>query len=309
MKLREDIDRFVNEYCKTVKQYSPNTIRNYSNVLGRFATFCESNRAEFTRDIDLNLVNKYRGVLDETITNRKEKTSQKTSGYQVVVIRSFLQFMTDQGYRVLNPRKLELPKAKERRVEFLSDNEVKEIVTYIFNDSTKGEIQRLRNRAIVLTIFGSGLRISELLNLKITDLRDEERQLVIQGKGGKVRTTYIAPASFESIIEYLKYRKDDNPYLFINHSKNQPRDAKEYKPLNPRSVQTMLKSAAENCDIHKKVTPHVLRHSFATKLLADGGDLRSIQTLLGHSNISTTQIYTHVTNQKTKDLHKRVFGN
>jgi site-specific recombinase XerD len=308
MTYMQDIEMYLVEYCTNTKQYSGNTIRNYRNVLERFGDFLAANRVFNTREIDLPIVNKYRAILIAKLTNRNEIMGQKSQAYQIVVVRSFLSYMTRAGYLVLNPEKIELPKAKQRRIEFLTDKEVASLINYISEDVSSGAIQRARNVAIILTIFGSGLRISELVGLKKQDIDDEKSRLIISGKGGKVRTTYIAPAALESIKKYLEMRKDSiNPYLFINHSKVANKTI-TFKPLTPRLIQIMLKRASHAIGIYKRVSPHTLRHSFATKLLMEGGDIRSVQQLLGHSNIATTQVYTHITDSRTRELHKKVFG-
>ena len=305
----QDMESYIEEYCRITKQYSENTTRNYRNTLTRFGQFLDERGIKYTREIDKQVVAKYREYLSAKITLRKESMSQRAQGYQVIVLRSFLSYLQKGGALVLNPDSLELPKTKMRRIEYLTDKEVEKIVTYLSSINELGEVQKLRNRAIILMIFGSGLRISELLNLKKFDLSEDDNRLVIQGKGGKVRSTFVAPASFEAVLEYLRARgRDDNPYLFINHSKNQPFNPTEFKPLSPRMAQLMLKSAASAVGIFKKITPHTLRHSFATKILLEGGDLRSVQILLGHTNLATTQIYTHVADTTIKDLHRRVFG-
>jgi site-specific recombinase XerD len=305
----EDVDNYVEEYCRVTKQYSDNTIRNYRNTLSRFGQYLDEQSIIHTKDIDQKVVSHYRDYLSRKVTNRKEAMSQRAQAYQVIVLRSFLTYLRKQGHLVLNPESLELPKTKMRRIEYLTDKEVQKIINFILHDTSSGELQRQRNRAIIVMTFGSGLRISELLALKKSDISEDDNRLVIQGKGGKVRSSFVSDSAFSAILEYLRARgKDDNPYLFINHSKNQPLLPNEYKPLTPRMVQLMLKSAASAVGIFKKISPHTLRHSFATKILLEGGDLRSVQVLLGHTNLSTTQIYTHLTDTTIRDLHKRVFG-
>jgi site-specific recombinase XerD len=310
MSFRRDMEDYL-LYCELTKQYSANTVRNYRNTLDRFARYLETLRIERTNQIDIDVVNGYRQFLNKQTTLRGEKMSLKAQAYQVVVLRSFLKFMLKSGSLVLNPDRLELPKTRMRRIEFLTDAEVHKLVVSIMNDTSNkiSEVQKKRNQAIILTIFGSGLRLSELLALKKAEISKDDNQLVIQGKGGKIRTAFLAPSSHEAIFEYLHSRgEDDNPWLFISFSKNRPKDPKKWKPLTPRMVQLMLQSYANRLGIYKHITPHTLRHSFATKILLEGGDLRSVQTLLGHSNLATTQIYTHITDWQIKELHTKVFG-
>jgi site-specific recombinase XerD len=303
---RQDIEDFL-LYCQLTKQYSQNTIRNYRNTLERMASFFELNHITHTNHIDLDAINKYRMWLNEHDTLRGDKMSLKAQAYQIVVLRSMLKFLIKHGALVLNPDRLELPKTRSRRIEFLTDIEINKLLVTIMNDTTVPEAQKKRNQAIVLTLFGSGLRLSELLGLKKVEVSAEDSQLIIQGKGGKVRTTFLAPSSHQAILEYLEVRgMDGNPYLFISHGKNKNQHV--FKPLTPRMVQMLIKKYATRLGIYKRITPHTFRHSFATKLLMQGGDLRSVQTLLGHSNISTTQIYTHISDQRIKELHSKVFG-
>lgn len=308
MNLRQDIEDFLT-YCLVVKQYSSNTVRNYRHTLERLAGFLESIKIRQTKEIDLLAINRYRQFLASQTSARREQLSLKSQAYQIVVLRSFLKYMLKQGQLVLNPDTLELPKTRMRRIEFLSEEEIKKLVQSIIQDQSVPELQRKRNRAIILTIFGSGLRLSELLQLKKTEVSGPDNRLIIQGKGGKVRTTFLAPFSRQAIDDYLQARQSDtNPYLFVAHNKNRPQNPRLQQPLTPRMVQMMLQKYANLSGIFKKITPHTLRHSFATKLLFEGGDLRSVQTLLGHSNISTTQIYTHVTDWQIQDIHTKVFG-
>jgi integrase/recombinase XerD len=307
---RQDIEDFL-LYCELTKQYSKNTIRNYRNTLERLADFLDQLKIERTNMIDMDVINAYRQYLNKKETLRKDKMSLKAQSYQIVVLRSFLKFMLKNGVMVLNPDSLELPKTRMRRIEYLTEKEVNSLVQFILTDPSKKtpEAAKKRNSALILCMFGSGLRLSEVLSLKKAEITDPDGQLVIEGKGGKIRSTYLAPVAIEAINEYLKVRgKDGNPFLFVSFSHNRDKNPKQYKPLTPRMVQMMLQSHASRIGIYKKITPHTLRHSFATKILFEGGDLRSVQTLLGHSSISTTQIYTHITDWQIKDLHSRVFG-
>jgi site-specific recombinase XerD len=356
MSFTRDMEDFL-LYCELTKQYSLNTVRNYRNTLERFKEFLDRKRIERTQDIDIDIINNYRQHLNRLTTIRKDKMSLKAQSYQIVVIRSFLKFMIKHGSVVLSPDKLELPKVRMQRIEYLTENEVQKLIAAILNDTHKiPDVQKKRNQAIILTMFGSGLRLSEMLALRKAEtgntdefelasmeesdevdfeeldaqefidrddiiidespvdketvkIDSEIQPLLIKGKGSKYRTTFLAPAAKEAIAEYLELRgQDENPYLFISFSKNRPKDPKDWKPLTPRMVQMVLQQYARRLGIYKHITPHTLRHSFATKILSEGGDLRSVQTLLGHSNLATTQIYTHITNLQIRDLHTKVFG-
>lgn len=309
MSLRRDIEDYL-LFCELTKQYSPNTVRNYRNTLERLVTFLESKRITHTKAIDMDVVNAYRLYLSKQTTIRGEPMSLKAQAYQIVVLRSFLKFMVKNGSLVLNPDSLELPKTRMRRIEFLNDTEVIKLSDGIINDPSKvPEVQKKRNQAIILTIFGSGLRLTELLSIKKNEIIEGENQILVTGKGGKHRMAYLAPAAHQAIQEYLQLRGDDhNPWLFISFSKNRPKNPSKIGHLSPRMVQLMLQNYAQRLGIYKKITPHTLRHSFATKVLLEGGDLRSVQQMLGHANLSTTQIYTHVTDWQIRDLHGKIFG-
>ncbi len=303
---RQDMEDFL-LWCQLTKQYSENTVRNYRNTLDRLARYLEQHNVQRTQQIDLDVINSYRMWLSEHDTLRGDKMSLKAQAYQMVVLRSFLKFMVKHGALVLNPDRLELPKTRSRRIEFLTDTEINKLILSVMNDTTIPEVQKKRNQAIILTMFGSGLRLSELLAMKKVEINNEDGQLQIDGKGGKVRTTFLASSSIEAILDYLRHRgSDENPYMFISHGKN--KNQHHYKPLTPRMVQMLIKKYANRLGIYKRITPHTFRHSFATKLLMQGGDLRSVQILLGHSNISTTQIYTHISDQRIKELHSKVFS-
>lgn len=309
MAFKNDIEDFL-LYCRLTKQYSENTVRNYTNTLARFYAFTQTHaKVTNTNDIDMLVINQYRSFLDESDTIRKEKMSPRAQAYQIIVLRSFLKFMGKNGVRVLNADRLELPKMRMRKVEFLTEMEIKKLINGIANDTTTVAVQKKRNMALILSIFGSGFRISELLSLRKAQIDPENLQIMIEGKGGKFRACFLSEDSLEAIASYLEARGDDsNPYLFISFSKNRKKDVSKVKPLTSRMVQMMIEKYAKRLGIYKKITPHTLRHSFATKLLMEGGDLRSVQTLLGHSNIATTQIYTHITDWQIQDLHAKVFG-
>ena len=313
MSFVRDVDDYL-LYCELTKQYAFNTVRNYRNTLERFGIWLEEQNVIFTKDIDMNVVNQYRLFLSKKESSRHKDMSPKAQGYQIVVLRSFLKFMLKSGAQVMSPDKLELPKSRMRKVEYLTEEEIKRLILAIMQDSNRiKEVQKKRNQALILCMFGSGLRLSEVLGLKKLEVNNPDGQLMIEGKGGKVRTTFLAPVAIESIKEYMQLRGEDfNPNLFISFSRNTPlpteRTAAKSKSISQRMVQMMIQKYANSIGIYKHITPHTLRHSFATKILFDGGDLRSVQILLGHSSISTTQIYTHITDNQIRDLHLKVFA-
>ncbi len=309
MGYKNDIEDFL-LYCEITKQYSPNTVRNYKNTLERFSQFLSTQtKVVNTNEVDIQVINKYRLYLSQHNTIRKDLMNPRAQSYQIIVIRSFLKFLLKSGVRVLSPERLELPKQRMRKIDFLTESEITKLISAIGNDITIPEIQKKRNKALILSIFGSGFRVSEVLSLRVDQIDPEQNQIMIQGKGGKIRPTFLSEDALEAIKEYLDVRvNEDNPWLFISFSKNRSKSKSKQTPLTPRLVQMLIQKYAQRLGIYKRITPHTLRHSFATKLLMEGGDLRSVQTLLGHSNLATTQIYTHVTDWQIKDLHSKVFS-
>jgi site-specific recombinase XerD len=330
----EDIEEFL-VYCEVIKQYAPNTTRNYKQTLNTCADFFLEKGVRQSEEISMKVIMEFRKHLNERESSRHANMAPRAQSYFVVVLRSMLKHLIKNGRKVITPELIELPKGREHKIDYLSENEIHKLIDVAINVKSKriSKVQKVRDRAIILTLFGSGLRLSELLTLKKTDLQDNlDGQLMIHGKGGKVRTTFLAPAAIQAIDEYLVERGvDDNPYIFVTSTlrKIEPqklvpdkgelepttltkfrqlqRRTKHQRALNPKSVQNLIRKYALYAGIDKHITPHTLRHSFATKILMDGGDIRSVQTLLGHSNISTTQIYTHITDSQIKDLHKKVF--
>ena len=332
--LQEDIDEFL-LYCQVVKQYSHNTIRNYRQTLTTCAKFFLILGVDTAEKLNKVAVMKLRQDLSERKSSRHTPMAPKAQSYFVVVLRTLLRHLIKQGRLVMTPELIELPKSRQRKIDYLSEPEILTLINTAINIKSKriSKVQKLRDKAIILTLFGSGLRLSELLELTKSQIQESiDGQLMIQGKGGKVRTTFLAPMAIIAIDEYLIARgKDDNKYLFvtsilrkvdtqdftpekgdihpttITKFRELSRKTDYTKPLNPKSVQNLIRKYALYAGIDKHITPHTLRHSFATKILFAGGDIRSVQTLLGHSNIATTQIYTHITDTQIKDLHTKVF--
>jgi site-specific recombinase XerD len=340
--IQADVSDFL-LHCEVVKQYSNNTIRNYRQTLRTLTEFFLSKGFIETEDLNALIINEFRKDLSLKQSIRKQSMSPRSQAYFIIILRSLLKFLLKKGRNVINPDTLELPKNRMRKIEYLTENEINRLISVAIGVKSKriSRTQKKRDKAIILTFFGSGLRLSELLSLKKTQLETGfEGQILIEGKGGKVRAVFLAPAALQAISEYLQERgSDENPYIFvtstlrksknnINHENSnndnwEEKEIKRIKPekisdklikiipkrsLNPKSVQNLIRKYAMLAGIDKHITPHTLRHSFATKVLNAGGDLRSVQTLLGHSNISTTQIYTHITDTQIKELHKKVFG-
>jgi len=305
--LLNDINDFL-LFCELTRQYSQTTIRNYSHTLRRLYDFLVENKIDTSEKIEPKIIDRYRLYLDSQISSRGEKLNNKTLAYQIIVLRSFLKYLLEQNRNVSPPEKFILPKTQSRQIEYLTNQEIKQIlevidITQMSKDVHLNEIIKARNKAIIQTIAHSGLRISEVLNLPKSSLINEESRLIIRGKGGKVRSAFISNQSMDLILKYLEIRgQDDNPYLFVAST------LQNHRPLTTRSAQQMVQKYALLAGINKKITPHVFRHSFATTALKKGADIRSVQVMLGHSNISTTQLYTHVTDTELEQTHSKIFN-
>jgi len=277
------------------------TTRNYELYLSRVTEFGgEELKPE---DITPEWLRQYRLWLNRYVTDRKKGLSVTTQNYHLIAFRGFLKYLSKRGIKSLNPTLVELPRTHRPQVTFLHVDEIDRILAEIPLDSETG----LRDRAILELLFSSGLRVSELINLNRDHINLERREFMVRGKGQKDRPVFISDQAAEAISDYLAERHDKLPALFLNNSRNRPdADMKnDERRLTSRSVERIVNKYVRLAGITKHVTPHTLRHSFATDLLMNGADLRSVQSMLGHSNISTTQIYTHVTDPHLREVHER----
>ena len=227
---------------------------------------------------------------------------RRTQNYYLIALRAFLKFLRKRGIEALSPERIELAKVPERSLDLISSNELSRLMAAPDKKTLEGK----RDKAILELFFSTGLRISELCGLSIDDVDLTRDEFSVRGKGDKVRVVFLSDTAKDSIRDYLKSRKDLDDALFIRYGRK-ANDGGELR-LSPRAVQRLLKKYAATAGITRKVTPHVLRHSFATDLLSNGADLRSVQALLGHANIGTTQVYTHVTDKHLRDVHKKFHG-
>jgi len=290
------------EYLEITKARSQLTIRNYDHYLRRFFDWQKINQP---KDINPDKVKQFRLRL-----NRYQYQGQvlkpTTQNYHIIALRSFLKFLARNDIKSLEPEKIELVAQKQAEVEFLTSEELTKLMQAPLKYE-KDKLTALRNRAILETLFSTGLRISELTRLKKSQVNPNSDEFTVRGKGGKLRLVFLSPEAKKWLSAYLKTRRDAAKPLFVRKLKNKKYQlASDLAGLTPRYIQVIVSRYARLVGITKKVTPHTLRHSFATDLLSAGADLRSVQTLLGHANINTTQIYTHVTNKSLKETH-RVF--
>ncbi|MBN1258989.1 tyrosine-type recombinase/integrase [Candidatus Peregrinibacteria bacterium] len=299
MKLSEATRHFL-EYCEIEKNQSQKTLVNYAHYLERFMKFAGD--ADIGA-IDLEMIKKYRLHLNRLAP----ALAIKTQNYHVIALRAFLKYCVKRDWKTLEPEKIELSKIPQRAVEYLTREELE----MLFRAVDTSKITGLRNRAILELLYSTGLRVSELAGLNRDQVNLERGEFQVRGKGQKTRIVFLSGRAKTWIQEYLAARNDTLGPLFLNHRR--PRAGKadeldikgERRRLTAYSIQEMVRTAAYMAGIVKKVTPHTLRHSFATELLINGADIRSVQEMLGHASITTTQIYTHITNRKLKEVHSK----
>ena len=285
---------------------SMNTARNYELYLTRFYELCSENLGHEMKpnDISVEMLRKYRLKLNRfEVDSRGSHLTAQTQAYYLIALRGFLKYLAKRGIDSLDPALVELPKTHRPQVTFLHFDEIQSMLEEIDLNTKTG----LRDRAIIELLFSGGLRVSELCNLNRDDISLERKEFVVRGKGSKDRPVFIDEAAASRVADYLAVRHDSLPALFLNNSRHtgDASTSGDYRRLTPRSIQRIIEKYTRAAGITKHVTPHTLRHSFATDLLMNGADLRSVQSLLGHSNISTTQIYTHVTDTHLKDVHEK----
>jgi site-specific recombinase XerD len=278
---------------------SSKTAENYKLYLERFV--------EFTGDLQVGkitpeLVRKYRLWLNRYKNSHEDELATITQNYHLIALRGFLSYLSKRDIASLGPEKIELPKVSRKQVTFLHYDEVTRMLEGIPLDSEQG----LRDRAIIELLFSSGLRVSELVNLNRDHINTKRREFMVRGKGQKDRPVFIGEAAAQRVDDYLAARLDNLPPLFLSYSRNNiSSHTGDYRRLTSRSIQRLISNYARLAGITKHVSPHTMRHSFATDLLMNGADLRSVQSMLGHSNISTTQVYTHVTDQHLREIYEK----
>lgn len=289
------------EYLEVERGRSDLTIQNYAFYLERFADWAEY---PAPAKITQNMIKKYRLYLNREIDGRDGRNLKKsTQNYHLIALRSFLKFLAKHDIKSLSPDKIELARQGTRNIEFLEPEELKRLRAA--PTKTPGIIGK-RDLAIVELLFSTGLRVSELSKLKIEQVNLRRDEFTVRGKGSKHRVAFLSDHAKKAIREYLETRHDTSPYMFIGHDR--AKAGREPMPLTPRSIQRIIEKYATAAGITKKITPHVLRHTYATDLLRNGADIRSVQAMLGHESITTTQVYTHVTDKELRKIHKKYHG-
>lgn len=301
--LRELTREFL-EYLEIEKGRSILTVRNYEHYLERFLTYA---KIDDPKKVTEGIVREYRLWLNRQpgvrVGRQTDTLKRKTQNYYLIALRAFLKYLRKRNIESLNPERIELAKVPERHIDLISPAELDRLMKGPDLTTERG----LRDKAILELLFSTGLRVSELCSLSIEDVDLSRDEFSIRGKGDKIRVVFVSDAAKDAIRSYLKARKDMDDAMFIQYGKNQKNAKTDNNDLRltPRSVQRIIKQYATIAGITRKVTPHVMRHSFATDLLSNGADLRSVQALLGHANIATTQVYTHVTDKHLRDVHKK----
>ena len=297
------------EYCEVEKNLSQNTIKMYHFYLTDFVSFLKKYKKKESldiSDIESESVKKYRIDLNRRISSKsQEEYKRSTQKTFMVSIRSFLKYLIiEENLKVLPPDQIALGKTDARIPKVLDDDQLKAL----FSVQDLNKRSGVRDRAILEMLFATGLRVNELAKLDVGDVNLKTGEFSVIGKGRKVRTVYVSDSAKTWISKYMATRRDEFVPLFLRYSGKRMEENDldgESLRLTVRSVQRLVKKYVLRAGIAVDATPHTLRHSFATGLLREGADLRSVQELLGHSNVSTTQIYTHITNRQLKDVHKR----
>ncbi|HBM45528.1 MAG: Integrase/recombinase [Parcubacteria group bacterium GW2011_GWF2_38_76] len=285
------------EYLEIEKGRSLKTVENYNRYLGRFLEFT---KAKSAKDITEESLRQFRLWLNRRPgTERGVGMKKNSQNYHLIAIRVFLKYLMKRKVASLSPDQIELAKTSERQLDLISQDELRRLI-----EAPNGSnLCDLRDKAIMELLFSTGLRVSELTSLSRDSIDFKKDEFSIRGKGGKIRVVFVSKGAKDSLSRYLDKRSDADDALFIRLDKD-PSKISSSMGITSRSIERMIRKYAIKAGISKKVTPHVLRHTFATDLLQNGADIRSVQVMLGHANISTTQIYTHISDKQLKEVHK-----
>ena len=289
------------ENLELSKGRSALTVRNYEFYLRRFIDWAND---PDPKNITQDTIHKYRLHLNRLEDPYRGALKKNTQNYHLIALRSFMKYLARNDIKTLAPEKIELAKQGTREVSFLESADMERLLAAPDNVDT-APLVKLRDKLILRMLFSTGLRVSELAGLKREQVSLERDELTVRGKGDKLRIVFVSNDARGALRDYLDQRKDECPFLFIRHDRGRGRkNPEDVGALTSRSIERLVHQYAAIAGINKKISPHTLRHSFATDLLMNGADIRSVQSLLGHSSITTTQIYTHITNQQLKDVFK-----
>jgi site-specific recombinase XerD len=287
------------EYLEIEKNKSIKTLENYGRYLDRFLGFAKIKNIS---QLNEELIRQYRLHLNRLRDIKGKPLKKITQNYHIIALRNFLKYMARIGVKTVAAERVELGKQEDREVTFLRSEELNRL----FGASRGFELNNLRDKAILTTLFSTGMRVSELCSMNRDEIDLNRGELSIRGKGGKIRVVFLSDDSRKNIRDYVAKRSDADEALFIRIPKSLTFSKDSNLRLTPRSVQRIIKKYSVLAGIvGKKISPHTLRHSFATDLLQNGADIRSVQAMLGHSSVTTTQIYTHVTDKQLREVHER----
>lgn len=287
------------EYLEIERGRSLKTVVNYNHYLSRFF---EYSKVIQPKDITDNVVREFRLWLNRQSGTKGETLKKRTQNYYLIALRSFLKYLSNRNIDSLPPERIELARVPERGLDLISSEEL----TRLLLAPNGSDLKSLRDKAILELLFSTGLRVSELCSLS-RDLDMSKDEFSIRGKGEKIRVVFLSQEAKQAVKTYLSKREDMDDALFVRVGKTMSKNNDSLR-ITPRSVERIIKHYAIKAGISKKVTPHIIRHSFATDLLQNGADIRSVQALLGHANINTTQIYTHITDKGLKEVHRAFHG-
>jgi site-specific recombinase XerD len=296
------------EYLEVERQVSQYTIRNYSHYLQRFLAWIQDmNLESVVSIIDADLITKYRVFLSRQTDDAGQPLSRSTQAYYVIALRSWFKWMIKRDIKVMAPEKIELPKAESHSLKFLTMEQLERLLS----QPKLATVMGLRDRTILEVLFSTGLRVSELVKLNRDQVNLEKREFGVMGKGRKLRVVFLSEESTKWLERYEFTRKDMWEPLFIRYSRKKDAitSGGEKMRLTARSVQRMVEKYRKMAKLPVPITPHGLRHTFATDLLSHGAGLREVQEMLGHKNVATTQIYTHVTNPQLRAVHEKYHTN
>ncbi len=287
------------EYLEIEKNRSPKTTENYHHYLHRFFDFAKISQPQ---QITEEIIRKFRLHLNRLTDQHGLSLKKITQNYHIIALRAFLKYLAKREIKTVSAEKVELGKQEERQIDFLETSELERLL-----NSPEGQnLANLRDKAILETLFSTGLRVAELCSLDRDKIDLKRGEVPVRGKGSKIRVVFFSDQAKKHLENYLKQRSDADPALFIRIPPKENFSKYENLRLTPRSIQRIVgKHAVKAGIVGKKVSPHTLRHGLATDLLQNGADIRSVQAILGHSSITTTQIYTHVTDSRLKEIHQK----
>lgn len=306
MDLPQGVRQFL-EYLEVERGRAPATLRNYEFYLNRFLDWAGKNAVGSPAAVTAEKIRQYRLWLNRYTDRAGSPLSKSTQNYHLIALRSWLKYLAKTDVKTLSPEKVELAKQSEREVVYLEFEEVERLLAApITATANRGpKTVELRDKAILELLFSTGMRVSEAANLKIDDVNLKRDEFTVRGKGGKLRVVFLSDDAKSWLKKYLDVRGDTSEFLFVRHDRAAKTSTTALEqPLTPRSIQRLVDHYARAAGITKPVSPHAIRHSYATDLLRGGADIRSVQRMLGHASVATTQIYTHISDEHLKTVYK-----